>query len=302
MRWVAAYDWRLDLLSHFTLAALGVTLLALVMVRRRRRLALLLGALALYQAGPIVRLYGPNPVPPAPGSTDRIKLLIANVFVDNEDYATLQRLVRAEDPDVVGLIEFTVEWQQALRPLAEQYPYRVEFPNGPLGLALWSKRPASISQPMTLHPQGWPVLRATLDLAGAPLRVWLAHPTSPARRLGEQDGFAELLALGDRVGQEPGPRVIVGDLNTTDGSPFFAELLRRSGTRDGRIGFGMQLSWPVGWPYQITIDHVLPSPELAVTERRLGPPIGSDHRPVLVELAPARDAARKPSSQADQSR
>jgi len=38
---------------------------------------------------------------------------------------------------------------------------------------------------------------------------------------------------------------------------------------------------------RIAIDHLWASPELTVVSRRLGRPTGSDHSPVIVELARA---------------
>jgi endonuclease/exonuclease/phosphatase (EEP) superfamily protein YafD len=36
---------------------------------------------------------------------------------------------------------------------------------------------------------------------------------------------------------------------------------------------------------QVSIDHLLHSSELAVADRRLGPPLGSDHLPLVVDLS-----------------
>jgi endonuclease/exonuclease/phosphatase (EEP) superfamily protein YafD len=36
---------------------------------------------------------------------------------------------------------------------------------------------------------------------------------------------------------------------------------------------------------QVSIDHLLHSSELAVADRRLGPPMGSDHLPLVVDLS-----------------
>jgi endonuclease/exonuclease/phosphatase (EEP) superfamily protein YafD len=58
--------------------------------------------------------------------------------------------------------------------------------------------------------------------------------------------------------------------------------------RDTRAGFGIQASWPTQIPpLGIPLDHCLVSPELVVLDRRLGPAVGSDHRPVILELARA---------------
>jgi endonuclease/exonuclease/phosphatase (EEP) superfamily protein YafD len=36
---------------------------------------------------------------------------------------------------------------------------------------------------------------------------------------------------------------------------------------------------------RIPIDHCLVSPSVAIVDRRVGPPVGSDHLPVFVDFA-----------------
>ena len=43
------------------------------------------------------------------------------------------------------------------------------------------------------------------------------------------------------------------------------------------------MTWPSRLPV-MAIDHVLVSPELSVSSLRVGPAIGSDHRPVLARV------------------
>lgn len=43
-------------------------------------------------------------------------------------------------------------------------------------------------------------------------------------------------------------------------------------------------TWKVGSPLAIPIDHALATKALAITKREVGPDIGSDHRPLLIEV------------------
>lgn len=289
-RGLARWDWRIDLLTHFQGVALVATLVAVIgLARRRRRLAAALLILALVQVEPLVRYQGWNPVPADPTSPLRLRILLANVLVDNPDHQRLIQLVRQERPDVLALVEVSHDWLVDLSALRRAYPYGTSAPDDARGLVLWSRHPFTSSDgPTRPTANGWPYLQARLRFAGQDLDLWLVHPASPLRRRHyERRGYPELRAIAERVGREAGPRLVIGDLNTTDGSPYFAEFLRVSGLRDSRLGFGLQPSWPTWSPYRLAIDHALPSRELAVVERRLGPTIGSDHRPLILELAPA---------------
>lgn len=298
---VSGLDWRADLLSHFQEPAVLVSLVAFgVLVRPRPRLAVVFAALAVLQAGSCLRYEWTNPVPPDPTSHERLRFLVANVFIENDHYDELAALIAQEKPDIVGLVEYTHEWQKGLWNARDSYPYRVEAPAGSKGLALWFKeKPLLTEPPATLRSRAWPTLHAKVSFGGRPCDLWLVHPHSPVRSGGMQSGNPELAALADRVRQTPGPRIVMGDMNTTDGSANFTAFLTRTGLRDSRLGFGRQASFPTFFPYRIAIDHALISPEIAVVERRLGPNVGSDHFPLIFEVAPAA-GARKVDTQDSQ--
>jgi len=300
---LARCDWRLDLLTHFQEPALALTVVAAaaLLVARRRRFAVALLVLAAFQLEPVVRFSLPNPVPPRAGAL-RLRLLMANVLVDNYDHEALSRLIRDEDPDVVCLVEVSADWVVGLRDVARAYPYRVDYGFNAQGLSLWFKqKPYHVDPPSLPTPDGWPYLRATFSFAGEPRRLWLIHPASPMRRMGQYVGFPDLAALGEIIREEGGSAIVLGDFNTTDGSPYFRDFAEVTGLRDSRLGFGRQGSWPVGSPYRITIDHALVSGDLAVVDRRLGPEIGSDHRPFILDLAPSASASKTGAAQASAS-
>jgi endonuclease/exonuclease/phosphatase (EEP) superfamily protein YafD len=300
---VARWDWRADLITHFQVPALVLTLVAAgSLAWRHRRAAIVFGLLAAVQAAPLVRYQGANPIPPDPRSPARLRILMANVLYKNPDRRSLVRLIRRERPDIVALVELSDDWLADLADVRQDYPYRLEAPAGGQGLSLWFREPPrSLDGPERLTPEGWPLLHATFDFAGRTRHLWLVHPASPTQSAGQRPAARELAALAVRVGRTDGSRIVVGDLNRTSGSPHFADFLRVSGLRDTRLGFGLQPSWPSWSPYRIAIDHAFLSPDLAAADRRLGPDIGSDHLPLLLDVAPAASADSKSTTQASQS-
>ena len=63
-------------------------------------------------------------------------------------------------------------------------------------------------------------------------------------------------------------------------------LIRQTGLRDSALGFGVQPTWPAGMLLaRIQIDQCLVSEDLKVVRRDVGPDVGSDHLPLVVELA-----------------
>jgi endonuclease/exonuclease/phosphatase (EEP) superfamily protein YafD len=284
--------WLADLISHLRELGLAAALVAaLVSIPRRRWLAAALLALAAVETVPLMGYSGSNPVPPDPRSTDRFRVLTANVLFENRKLDGLVELIRVERPDAVALVEFTTECGQALEAVRRDYPYRMEYPAGASGLALWFRNPPrSIDPPIVPIPRRNPFLHATFEIAGRVCHLWAVHPTSPTARCWEP-GNPEVGAIAQHVRAAGGSRIVVGDLNSTDGSAHFRDFLRVTGLRDSRLGFGRQPSWPTWLPYRIAIDHAFVSDDLAVVDRRLGPRVGSDHFPLIVDFAPAVPAA-----------
>jgi endonuclease/exonuclease/phosphatase (EEP) superfamily protein YafD len=221
---------------------------------------------------------------------------MANVLVDNSDYEALAELIRRERPDIVGLVEYTFDWRLGLEEVSKEFPYRFDAPYGTMGLALWFReKPTKIHSPEWMNAESWPFLLAEFEFAGSPRNLWLVHPRNPLSRR----GGPELSALANRIGMAGGSQIVMGDLNCSEGSPVFDDFVRGSGLRDTRLGFGRQPSWPSNIPLiWIAIDHAFVSEDLAVLDRRLGPAIGSDHFPMILDIAPARSAAIGSSSQA----
>ncbi len=288
------YDWRIDLFTHFQWAALLTTVFAVaLLLRHRPRMALALAVLAAFQVFPLVRYSGANPVKADPQSKARLRILMANVLCKNERYEELVEIIRRERPDVIGLVEYGHNWVQGLEEVKREYPHRLESPGEAKGVSLWFREaPASIEPPDVPLPRGWPFLHATFEFGGHLRHLWLIHPSSPFHR----QELPELPALARRIKDVPGSQIVIGDMNSSDGSPLFWDFLAVTGLRDSRLGFGRQVSWPLWFFYRIPIDHAFVSGDLAVVDRRLGPDFGSDHAPLVLDLAPAAGAGGVRSS------
>ena len=301
--WLTSRYWKVsDLVTHFQEPAAVLTLTAALVLVAGRRWAwgLLLGCLLALQCYSIYRYDGPNPVATDASSPERLRILFANVYLENTHYDELIELIKRERPDVLGFVEYTTAWDEALDVLKTEYPYSSRTPSrfDASGVSLWfRKRPLEIETLKPLTRNAWPVARATFEFEGKTRSLWVVHPFSPLHSTAEHDGIRELKAIGELVGSTQGSRIVVGDMNSTDGSAHFRDFIAVTGLRDSRHGFGRQGSWPVNSPYRIAIDHLFLSDDLSVVDRRLGPSIHSDHFPLIVDIAAASKSEASDVSQ-----
>jgi endonuclease/exonuclease/phosphatase (EEP) superfamily protein YafD len=81
------------------------------------------------------------------------------------------------------------------------------------------------------------------------------------------------------------PTLLAGDLNLTPYAPEFSRLEQASRLRDAFAGRPWRPTWQAGfWPLALPIDHVFVPEGVCVVDARIGPAVGSDHRPVIVTL------------------
>ncbi|NUW31563.1 endonuclease/exonuclease/phosphatase family protein [Nonomuraea sp. SMC257] len=217
-----------------------------------------------------------------------LRVLSANLLVGSADPAALVALVDRLRPDVLALQELTPAAQEGLERagLSRALPYVVARPGpGADGSALYARHrltPAAGPPPSTFEQ-----VAGVLELPGGTrVEVVSVHPcavhVSETRPCWRQ----ELEALPRADGTL---RVLAGDFNATlDHLPL--RRLLASGYRDAAdaAGRGLTPTWPArGWHGLpgVAIDHVLVPERVSVRGYGVQAPVGSDHRPVLAELA-----------------
>ena len=68
-------------------------------------------------------------------------------------------------------------------------------------------------------------------------------------------------------------------------SPVYRSWIHGLDIKNSRAGFGPLGSWPTFVPFlRLPLDQCLVSPAVEVVDCRLGPKIGSDHLPLIVDL------------------
>jgi len=284
-------QWLVELAAHWQWAYAavgGLALGALVLLRGRRsgwRLliaAVVLGGCSAWQAGTLQGAAQP------PEGTPVLTVGTANLNLATTDFtALLQWLASADAPDVVMLQEFTELAQNALEShpeVAARYPHRLLVPQpDPFGLAVLSRQPLTHTQTLQPHNDLDTLrLRATLAWQGKTVQLAALHPMPPLSEAFAQARDRALMQEALHIQQTGDLGVMAGDLNTT---PWARGLFAVDAHM--RRANSAEPSWPNAWAWLsvLPLDHVLASPGWQVVSSRMGPDLGSDHRPVVVRLA-----------------
>lgn len=287
--------WLVDLLTFawpYVVAA-GILVVIAALVTRRAK------AILLAVTGLAVALIPAADVPTAHASTagSGLKVLTANLFVENrQPPAVFIDLLRLEKPDIVVLQETRGSWEQAISA-SGLYPYESSMEiRQRESLKVYSRLPilaeTELQRAFTEKRAYKQPLRLELSLAGKSLFLYAFHPETPRRPWQWRDRNAYLSAAADAVkgDLQKGPVIVAGDWNTPTWSPFFRGFLKQAGLASTAGGwlqpvtrFSMKLE-----PFSrigASIDHIVVSPDIFVRSHQVGPAFGSNHLPVIAELA-----------------
>ena len=281
--------WWLDVLANFRAQfAVALVIFGLfLLISRWKKVAigvLVVAGVNLFFVAP---LYVGSPGDSDP-SAPALRIVNFNLLSDNESYAEVIDFIRTTEPDLVFLHEASRPWEVALGSSNLNYEViRARSDDLIFGTLILARdeveavsygygivQPRAVS--MTYHPDDWPV----------EVNILTTHPLAPTaeERAGLRD--AQLDFAAGWAADQQGHYLVVGDLNATPWSWPFRNLVAAGHLRNSQRGFGLQptFSTTSNAILRVPIDHLLHSDGLRIRDRRLGPSLGSDHFPLIVDL------------------
>jgi endonuclease/exonuclease/phosphatase (EEP) superfamily protein YafD len=291
----AHYAWLCDLCSHFRLqyaVCLGLATLLFLLARQVARFGVA-GGFAVFNAALIAPLYIASPDERPSGTPWRAVTI--NLQWRNPEKRRVIECVRELQPDVALFLEVSPAWSEALESLRDDWPYSTTTARqDSFGIALYSRHPFTNVKTLPLGLAEIPAILGQVNRRGSRVTFLGVHALPPNNSdlwRARNQNFKEAAKL---AAAHEGPSILFGDLNCTPWSSSFHELVRESGLRDSEVGAGIQASWHTKLPgMRIPIDHFLVSGEVVIRNRFVGPYLGSDHFPVVLEFAVA-DSGRGP--------
>ena len=214
-----------------------------------------------------------------------LQVISFNVRTSNEEKAPAAEWILSalskKASNIVLLMETDESWIQAMTRLEEALPYKYLHPRPDnFGMAVYSSEPIDRAEFESLEDAcAVPQFSGTVHLAKSAVRILGVHPLPPV-----PGNFAyrndcikkiEKTAISEKT-----PAIVMGDLNCSPWSSWFPRRLE-----DSFPFLVRRHTWStLGGIVSTSIDHVLFTPPLAAVSRRIGPDLGSDHRPVIVGL------------------
>jgi endonuclease/exonuclease/phosphatase (EEP) superfamily protein YafD len=281
-------SWVFEIADVFRLQYLVVLVAAAVaaLLLRRPRLAALAAVLAAVNFAVLRIPATPNVTAasstPASGT---LRLVVANVQVGNTDFAAVERLVAQTHPDLFGVSELTPAMARHLGENLRSYRIRVvETRRDAYGIGLYSRVPLLSAKVVRFPATGPPTVVARVRVGGKPVAVVVTHVHTP---LAGSIHVRHLHALAAAARSDLGRRVVVcGDFNTPPWSGPLRDFAAHARLRDlyGSHAWA-GYSWPT-WAYvlRVPIDNCFLSNGVAVVGHHDGPNVGSDHRPLVVDI------------------
>jgi endonuclease/exonuclease/phosphatase (EEP) superfamily protein YafD len=291
LAYLATFDRLLELMTHFRFQYLIGGILAVIIYSfKKHRIGIFLALFCVgLNAIEIVPWY--LPIDRSPNRN--LRVMVSNVLTSNQRYGDFIDYVRSTNPEILVVMEVDLKWQQQLESLKASLPYTFVRPSSDnFGIAIFSKFPLVKPQ-----EQSWgdgiavvSSLTANIEVVDRVITLIATHPVPPLNAEYFKSRNSHMEAMSKFINKLGNEAIVMGDLNMSMWSPYYRNFVDLSQLKNTRQGFGIQPSWPVNLPLlRIPLDHCLVTSKIKVVNNQIGKDIGSDHYPLIADLAIAKN-------------
>ncbi len=262
------------------------TALAALALRRWRPLAGLAVAIAALLLALQAQWFA---APPPAAASKPVRIYFDNIWRENAHADRIARSAADAKPDVIAIAEYS-DLQANNAAFLDGFPYRAaskpdcRFEYCPRQL-IASRWP--IDELAAYDHGSYAVTAARIRAPGGAFRLVNVHLTRPWPFKHAGALRYQVRDLAKAVQAEPRePIVIVGDFNATLSGAPLREFEERTGLRPAPERLG---DWPslIPAPFRVAIENAFAGYGETIVSRSLGDPNGSDHVPIVLEVAPA---------------
>jgi len=304
---VSSFGWNayLELFAHFKLQyfILNLLLFCWLLITRKKSFILI----SLFCLSIILIEILPWYIPQTKlglNTSNQLRVLSANVNIQNQSYEKMLSLVRQEKPDIAIFMEIHEDWVNQLDSLKDILPFSLVSANSyNLGIGVYSKRPLENASFKFFGTRNNPSIVGNLNVNEQSIALVASHPLPPKPGAMFHSRNKQLDEIRQYIKSLSTRAIVAGDLNITMWSPYYKRFVSKTRLKNARQGFGLLPTWPVKTNYppyskipalltgllSIPIDHCLISPDIQVAKIRTGANVGSDHRPLITDLVIPND-------------
>lgn len=230
---------------------------------------------------------------------DQLRVLSANVLMENDRHDLMLQRIRQFDPDILLLMETDQTWLDAMEPALADYDTVIRQPqDNYYGLIFATRLPAAEARIVHLTADRTPSIFARLTSAeGRKFRFVGLHPRPPVPGEDTEKRDRQIYYAAKFASSSEEPLVVAGDFNDVAWSDTSRSFKHVGQYLDPRIGRGMYASFDATrWWLRFPIDQFYVTEGIAVTSLQRLEPIGSDHFPMAATLNMDPEVARRLNS------
>lgn len=223
----------------------------------------------------------------APHGPDEVRVLSANVLMENTRHDRLLELLDTFDPDILLLMETDQHWVDGIEPALARYPTVLREPRPDhYGIVFATRLEVDDARIVYLTKDETPSVFAQLKGPdGTTFRFVGLHPRPPLPGQSTKDRDAQIYYAARFAAKSDMPLIATGDFNDVAWSNTAQSFKHVGQYLDPRIGRGFFASFDANRPYlRFPIDQFYATEDVAVVSIERRSHIGSDHFPMAATV------------------